>query len=192
MRHLGRVHGITVAWLHERYKGLFELRYEPSATMSADIFTKGFSSPDLWRAVTRLVSVVKPEDVGEFCASNGAPLPPPQGGIKAGKAGEWLVHPDGSGTWTRWDRGATRFSTLFSAGPLRQEVYERVTYDSQTGEEIGRLARFNVAKNINDELPSPRPRDIRSVFHFKASSKATPGVANSSVAAAAWRPTLWR
>ena len=81
MRHLGRVHGITIAWLNEQYlSGLFSLEYEPSATMAADIFTKGFTNPDTWAAVSRLVSVVNPEDVPEFCRTMGAPLPLPQGG----------------------------------------------------------------------------------------------------------------
>ena len=81
MRHLGRVHGVTIAWLHEQYlAGLYTLEYEPSATMAADIFTKGFTNPESRRAVCRLVSVIDPGDVTEFCCTNGAPLPPPPGG----------------------------------------------------------------------------------------------------------------
>ena len=46
MRTMGRTHGITVAWLHEQYaRGFFELVWEASSTMAADIFTKAFSIP---------------------------------------------------------------------------------------------------------------------------------------------------
>ena len=192
MRHLGRVHGVTVAWLNEQYTaGLFDLLYEPSATMAADIFTKGFTNPDGWAAVCRLVSIVNPSDIAEFVRSNGAPLPLPQGG-KPGKAGEWNLNEDGSGTWTRWDRGATRYSTLYSTGPARHECHQRVTFDAATGEQIGVLNNFDTAKEINAELPSPTPRDIRSVFHFRSTSKCIPNTARpaNEVAAAAWRPTL--
>ena len=38
MRHLGRTHGISIAWLHEQLtRGAFELVFEPSCTMAADI-----------------------------------------------------------------------------------------------------------------------------------------------------------
>ena len=194
MRHLGRVHGITVAWLHEQYaNGLFNLVYEPSATMAADIFTKGFTNPETWRSVGWLVSVIRPEEVEEFCRSNGAPLPPPQGGTKAGKAGEWTLNQDGSGEWVRWDRAASRFSTLWSTGPARQEVQERLTYDANTGELLETLKRFDVAKNLNEPLPAPVPRDIKTVFRFKSTSKRIPNAPSrpdGSVVAAAWQPKL--
>ena len=157
MRHLGRVHGVTVAWLHEQYTGgLFEMVYEPSSTMAADIFTKGFTNPDAWRAVCRLVSVVSPEEVNEFCCSLGAPLPPSQGGGKSGKTGEWQLNADGSGKWVRWDRGATRFSTLYSSGPARQEVYERVTFDSNTGETFAQRSTSEQRRRASRVLPERR------------------------------------
>ena len=195
MRHLGRVHGITVAWLNEQYSaGLFNLVYEPSATMAADIFTKGFTNPESWKAVSWLVSVVDPDEVPRFCCTNGAPLPPPQGGAKAGKAGVWAFNPDGSGEWTRMDKGATRFSTLWSTGPARQEVYERLTYDANTGELLETMKRFDTAKLLNEELPPPVPRDIKSVFRFKSTAKNVQASSRQvgEVAAAAWRPKLRR
>ena len=192
MRHLGRVHGITVAWLHEQYvAGLFDLDYEPSASMAADIFTKGFTNGDVWGAVSRLVSVLDPGDISEFVRTNGAPLPQPQGG-KAGKTGDWVINEDGSGTWTRWDKSATRYSTLYSSGPNRQECHERTTYDAKTGEKLGTLSRFDIAKSVNEPLPPPVPRDIKTVFHFKSTVKHVPQSARvkGSAAAAAWRPSL--
>ena len=41
MRYLGRTHGVSVAWLHETFKGEdLSLAYEISTRMCADIFTK--------------------------------------------------------------------------------------------------------------------------------------------------------
>ena len=118
-----------------------------------------------------------------------------RGGGKSGKTGEGQLNADGSGKWVRWDRGATRFSTLYSSGPARQEVYERVTFDSNTGEKLGVLPRFDTAKNLNDNLPPPVPRDIRSEFFFRATSKVIPSSARttdtSMAAAAQWRPSLY-
>ena len=107
--------------------------------------------------------------------------------MKAGKAGEWAVQEDGSGTWTRWDKGARRFSTLYSSGPARQDCHTRTTYDSNTGELLETLRKFDTAKLVNEPLPPPVPRDIKSVFHFVSSSKAR---SQGSVAAAGWRPSL--
>ena len=126
--------------------------------MAADMFTKGFTNLDMWRSVSWLVSVVSPEDVNKFCRSNGAPLPPPQGGVKAGKAGVWCVQPDGSGTWTRTYRGAKRFSTVYSSGPLRQECRQRLKHDAGTNELLENLQRFDTAKYVNEPLPPPVPR----------------------------------
>ena len=146
----------------------------------------------MWGAVCRLVSVIRPEEVSGFIEVNGAPLPLPQGGVKAGKAGEWSVNSDGSGTWTRWDRAATRYSSLYSSGPSRQECHTRETFDTNSGEKIGTMNRFDVAKNLNEPLPPPVPRDTRTVFHFNRTSKAIPDSARASgeVAAVAWRPSL--
>ena len=116
-----------------------------------------------------------------------------RGGVKAGKAGEWAVLPNGSGTWTRRDRNASRFSTLWSSGPARQECHTRVTYDANIGEVLQTLKGFDVAKDINAKLPEPTPRDIRSVFHLNATTKKVPKVAcQDSFAAVAWKPTLFR
>ena len=103
-----------------------------------------------------------------------------------------MFNADGSGEWTRWDRGAKRFSTLWSTGPARHECYERATFDANTGEWLGTLKRFDTAKNLNEELPPPVPRDIKSVFRFKATSKKPTDSARSvnSAAAAAWQPSL--
>ena len=47
MRYLGRTHGVSVAWLHETFKGEdLDLAYEQSSRMSADIFTKAFTDPE--------------------------------------------------------------------------------------------------------------------------------------------------
>jgi hypothetical protein len=62
MRHLGRVHRIAVAWLHERWlAGDVVLFYEQSELMAADIYTKGFSDQGKWKAVCWLINVVDPK-----------------------------------------------------------------------------------------------------------------------------------
>jgi hypothetical protein len=51
MRHIGRTHGICIAWLSERFKGIlgsehtpdFKMSICPTDYMSADIFTKFFT-----------------------------------------------------------------------------------------------------------------------------------------------------
>ena len=188
MRHLGRTHGITIAWLHEQYKaGAYALEYEPSASMAADIFTKSFSNPLAFDAVCWLVFVCHAADVFRFCALGGVPLPPPQGGLKAG---EWDIKPDGSGTWTRFDRSAVRCRSLFKTGPARSEVYERVTVDANTGEVLHTLTGYQTAKVLDQELPPPVPRAIKSIFHFRATAAKIPDHARvkGEAAAAAARP----
>jgi hypothetical protein len=62
MRHLGRVHRVAVAWLHERWlAGDFIIFYEKSELMAADIYTKGFSDKGKWTAVCWLINVVDPK-----------------------------------------------------------------------------------------------------------------------------------
>lgn len=66
MRHLGRVHRVSVQWLHERLgrppdKDPTLLFYEDARNMSADICTKGFSAPDLWGRALRLINVFRPD-----------------------------------------------------------------------------------------------------------------------------------
>ena len=57
MRHLGRVHRVSVQWLHERLgrhppKDTTLLFHEDTLNMSADIYTKSFSAPDVWGIAT--------------------------------------------------------------------------------------------------------------------------------------------
>ena len=44
MRHLGRTHGVSVAWLHEQLyiRKLCPIEYTESLDMAADIYTKAF------------------------------------------------------------------------------------------------------------------------------------------------------
>ena len=64
MRHLNRVHRISVAWLHEQLGNpggniactKSNLFYEKSDEMAADIYTKAFTDPNKWTAVMRLIN----------------------------------------------------------------------------------------------------------------------------------------
>jgi hypothetical protein len=62
MRHLGRVHKIAVAWLHEQWvAGVFIIFYEKTDLMAADIYTKSFTDKAKWQAVCWLINVVDPK-----------------------------------------------------------------------------------------------------------------------------------
>ena len=88
MRTLGRTHGITVAWLHEAYKrGQFELRWENSSTMAADIFTKPFSVPLTWEGACALINICAEADIEAMCARAGMPPLTVSGGGQARRVG---------------------------------------------------------------------------------------------------------
>ena len=50
MRHLGRTHGVSVAWMHEQLSihPFTDLIYTESHEMAADIYTKAFTDADRW------------------------------------------------------------------------------------------------------------------------------------------------
>ena len=68
MRHLGRVHRVSVSWLHERpgkhpdNDGTI-LFYDDTHNMSADIYTKGFANPGDWTHALHLINVFRPEEL---------------------------------------------------------------------------------------------------------------------------------
>ena len=103
---------------------------------------------------------------------SGLPFPDPVGGEKLGV---WHFENDGSGSWTRIDHRATKYASLFTAGPEPNEVVSRRTFDLDTGEELGApMLDFATAKFRNLPLPEPVPRSIRSVFTFAQTSKQAP------------------
>ena len=61
MRHVGRVHGVDLASMHEKFQpaptGSINIFYEQSALMAADIFTKGYTNVPKWSAVMALINV---------------------------------------------------------------------------------------------------------------------------------------
>ena len=62
MRHLGRTHGISIAYLHDSFtKGRFNLLYENTAAMAADIYTKAFTDGEKWKWACELINIV-PKD----------------------------------------------------------------------------------------------------------------------------------
>ena len=64
MRYLSRTHGISVAFLHERFKSkAFRLQYQETARMAADIYTKAFNDPLKWEAACWLINVCSPEQL---------------------------------------------------------------------------------------------------------------------------------
>ena len=61
MRYIGRTHGISVAWLHERFLGEdVSMAYEVSARMCADIYTKAFAGASEREHVMKLIAHLIP------------------------------------------------------------------------------------------------------------------------------------
>ena len=68
MRHLGRVHGVSVKWLNNRLgehagRDNVYLFYQDTKWMSADIYTKAFIVKENWIYACKLISCLLPDDV---------------------------------------------------------------------------------------------------------------------------------
>ena len=64
MRHLNRVHRVSVASMHQTCTGpRVELFYEKSAEMAADIYTKAFTSPVKWASAIGLIGIYTPKQL---------------------------------------------------------------------------------------------------------------------------------
>ena len=64
MRYLTRTHRLPIAWMHERFaQGDIDLRFEESARMAADVYTKSFVDADKWQAACWLINVVDPTEL---------------------------------------------------------------------------------------------------------------------------------
>jgi len=64
MRHMQRTHGLDLAWLCERFdKGDYNLTYCPTRSMSADIFTKGFTDKNKWIHARKLIGHYIPNEL---------------------------------------------------------------------------------------------------------------------------------
>ena len=63
MRHLGRVHNVDIAWLHERFQEpSYGLDYCLTDRMRADLFTKAYTNQDKWKHAVSLINVVDYEE----------------------------------------------------------------------------------------------------------------------------------
>jgi hypothetical protein len=68
MKHLGRVHRVSIGWLYERL-GNEETRdpcdFEDTGTdfMAADIYTKAFTDPDKWAHALRLINLTETQNI---------------------------------------------------------------------------------------------------------------------------------
>ena len=68
MRHIGRVHRVSLSWIHERlgrHKDRDEtvLFYQTSENMSADIYTKSFKEKGAWVQAQRLINIFGPDEL---------------------------------------------------------------------------------------------------------------------------------
>ena len=67
MRYLHRTHRISVTWLHECFQRTdFDLVYEETSKMCADIYTKGFTDSLKWEQACWLINVVEPKRLKEL------------------------------------------------------------------------------------------------------------------------------
>ena len=89
------------------------------------------------------------------------------------------MNPDGSGTWTRYDPAAVKFRVLYMTGPSVAEVTRRDTFDAKTGELLESMTDFAYNRAKCADLPEPRPRALRTVFHFTKTKAETPPCASS-------------
>jgi hypothetical protein len=83
MRYLGRTHGVSIAWLHETFKGDdFDLAYEHSTRMCADIYTKAFVDAKKFKQACYLIGICDPHELQELARSSkewDTPLPQSRG-----------------------------------------------------------------------------------------------------------------
>ena len=62
MRYLHRTHRVSVARLHEAYtRDDFQLLYEKTDRMCAEIYTKAFTDTSKWDAACGLINIVDPK-----------------------------------------------------------------------------------------------------------------------------------
>ena len=90
------------------------------------------------------------------------------------------MNPDGSGTWTRYDRAATRLKTLYGSGPKAFEVHLRETFDANTGELVNVTHDFASSRDPCPPLVPEEPRSLKTVFHFRRTSVVIPPDATTS------------
>ena len=75
MRHIGRTHGISIAWLNqETTKDYCLLEYIDTADMAADIFTKFYpeKKKDVWVRCRKNINVLTEEEIKELIGTPGA------------------------------------------------------------------------------------------------------------------------
>ena len=70
LRHLQRMHGINVRWLYEALqRKIFYMEDCHTQRMSADIFTKCFTSADSWQHAVRLLGFLSSRFTSRFHAT---------------------------------------------------------------------------------------------------------------------------
>ncbi|MCP4377402.1 MAG: Ty1/Copia family ribonuclease HI [bacterium] len=128
MRHLGRTHRVSVAFLSERFAaGDVELCYETSSKMAADIYTKAFTDALKWKVVSELINLLDPtrlKDVG-YMTNLLASSPSQSGGVLPPSL---VLHPDGLPTKAGWHE-CTDAWILAKKEPLLLHVPECTRFD---------------------------------------------------------------
>ena len=71
MRYIGRTHGVSVAWLHETFRGGdLALACELSSRMCADIYTKAFTDADKWKLACWLINICDRHALRQLCTKD--------------------------------------------------------------------------------------------------------------------------
>ena len=64
MRHLGRVHGVCIGFMHEQFDSTrIAMSYIPTSQMAADIYTKEFTDSDKWYNLCRQIGLYEEESI---------------------------------------------------------------------------------------------------------------------------------
>ena len=86
MRYLNRTHRLCVGWLHEvACSPRIAVHYEPSQSMRADIYTKGFQHAHKWATVRELVNVLAPPQLTSTIFPNMSRAVAHQGSVSSSK-----------------------------------------------------------------------------------------------------------
>ena len=64
MRHLGRVHGVAIGFMHEQFQTpLMQMEYVTTSLMAADIYTKEFTDAAKWKNLCMQINIFSKSDL---------------------------------------------------------------------------------------------------------------------------------
>ncbi len=157
MRYLSRTHGVCVSWVHEQFTAptsKLALAYELSASMCADIFTKGFTDALKWKAACSLINIGNAADLPSQIAADNAPPPSPRGGASV--------------TQTEHSRALKKGQATAAPTISIDEIVKKATTGTQTI--VRQLGRKQVTKFKEETLQNFLQATIDQVTGIKGQS----------------------